>query len=64
MQAVINSLDRKVDRRRSGRSKAMCLEVVVSGESARPKLDNLSKWTCELASYELLVLTELFCMLC
>ena len=44
MQAVIDSLDRKIDRRRSGRSKAMCLEVVVSGESTRPKPDGLPEW--------------------
>ena len=32
MQAANDSLDRKIDRRCSGRSKAMCLNVEVSGE--------------------------------
>jgi len=48
MQALMESLDRKIDRRRSGRSKAMCLEVQVSGESTRPKPDGLPEWACEL----------------
>ena len=31
MQATIDSLKRKIERRRSGRSKYMCLDVEVSG---------------------------------
>ena len=39
IQALMESLDRKIDRFRSARSRAMCLEVDVSGtrESTRPK---------------------------
>ena len=48
MQALMESLDQKIDRRRSGISKAMCLEVQVSGESTRPKPDGLPEWACEL----------------
>ena len=47
MQAAIDSLDRKIDRRRSGRSKAMCLNVEVSGELTRLKPDGLPEWACE-----------------
>ena len=51
MQTVMESLDRKIDRRRTGRSKAMCLQIEeVSGESTRPKPDGLSEWACELFS--------------
>ena len=58
MQAATDSLDRKIDRRHSGRNKAMCLEVEVSGESA--KSDSLPEWACELFSYNsTIVLTEL-----
>ena len=47
MQAVIESLDRKIERRCNGRSKAMCLEVEVSGESTRPRPDGLPEWAVE-----------------
>ena len=50
MQAAIDSLDRKIDRRCSRRSKAMCLNVEVSGESTRPKPDGLPEWAYELFS--------------
>ena len=50
MQAVVESLDRKIKRRRTARSKAMCLEVEVSGESTRPKPDGLPDWAVELFS--------------
>ena len=50
MQAVVESLDRKIERRRTARSKAMCLEVEVSGESTRPKPDGLPDWAVELFS--------------
>ena len=50
MQASIDSLDRKIDRRHSKRSKAMCLNVEVSGESTRPKPDGLPELACELFS--------------
>ena len=50
MQATIDSLDRKIERRRSGRSKSMCLDVETSGESTRPKPDGLPEWACELFS--------------
>ena len=41
LQAVVESLGRKIERCRTGRSKSMCLEVEVSGESTRPKPDGL-----------------------
>ena len=37
MQDVIDSLDRKMDRRRDARAKKMCLEVVMGADSNRPK---------------------------
>ena len=48
MQAATDSLDRKIDRRHSERNKAICLEVEVSGESAKP--ESLPEWACELFS--------------
>ena len=57
MQAATDS-HRKIDRRCSERNKAMCLEVEVSGESA--KSDSLPEWACKLFSYNsTIVLTEL-----
>ena len=50
MQAIVESLDRKIERCHTGRSMAMCLEVQVSGESTRPKPDGLPEWAVELLS--------------
>ena len=50
MQAAIDSTDRKIDRRRSGRSKAMCLNVEISVESTRPRPDGLPEWARKLFS--------------
>ena len=52
MQAAIDSLDRKIDRRRSGRSKVMCLNVEVSGELTRPKPE-MGMWTFQLTMHKL-----------
>ena len=50
MQRVIDSLDRKLDRRRDDRAKKMCLETSVEGESTREKPDHLPQWATELFS--------------
>ena len=50
MQQVVVSLDRKIDRRRSARSKAMCLEIVEGGASSRTQPDNAPDWAIELFS--------------
>ena len=50
MQLVIESLDRKMDRRRDARAKNMCLEHVVGPDSKRPKPDGLADWATELFS--------------
>lgn len=49
-ERVIASLDRKLDCRRSARSKAMCLEVQDGRDSTRPKPDDLPEWTSNLFS--------------
>ena len=50
MQLIIDSLDRKLDRRRDDRAKKMCHEVVMGSASTRPKPDNLPEWATELFS--------------
>ena len=47
-ERVIASLDRKLDCRRSARSKAMCLKVHDGRDSTRPKLDDLPEWASNL----------------
>jgi len=47
-EKVLQSLDRKVDRRRDARSKAMCLKVEVSGDSLREKPADLPEWASNL----------------
>ena len=49
-ERVIASLDRKLDRRRSTRSKAMCLEIQDGRDSTRPKPDDLPEWASNLFS--------------
>lgn len=49
-QQILESLDRKIDRQRSERSKAMCLSVEVGGDSGREKPDTLPEWATELFS--------------
>ena len=50
MQDVIDSLDRKMDRRRDARAKKMCLEVVMGADSNRPKPGGMPEWVVELFS--------------
>ena len=50
MQKVIESLDRKLDRRRDDRAKGMCLQTSIGGNSTREKLDHLPEWATELFS--------------
>ena len=50
MQKIIESLDRKLERRRTPRGKAMCLKVVDGKESARSPPENLPEWARELFS--------------
>jgi len=47
-EAVVRSLDRKLDRRRNPKSKAMCLEVQIGGPSSREKPDNAPEWTVNM----------------
>ncbi|XP_065894554.1 uncharacterized protein [Dysidea avara] len=50
LQSVFDSLDRKLERRRSDRAKAMCLEIKVEGVSDRRQPDNAPEWAIELFS--------------
>ena len=50
MQCIIESLDRKLERRRSDRAKTMCLQVVMGDDSCRPRPENLPEWATELFS--------------
>ena len=50
MQLIIDSLDRKLDRRRDDRAKKMCHEVVMGSASTRLKPDNLPEWATKLFS--------------
>lgn len=50
MKRVIESLDRKLERRRSERAKGMCLEVIMGEDSSRSKPEDLPEWATELFS--------------
>lgn len=50
LQSILDSLDRKMDRRRDARAKKMCLEVVMGADSNRPKPDGMPEWAVELFS--------------
>ena len=50
MQRIIDSLDRKLDRRRDDRAKGMCLQTSMGGDSKREKPDHLPEWATELFS--------------
>jgi len=50
LQCIIESLDRKLVRRRSDRAKAMCPEIKVEGTSDRPAPHNAPEWAIELFS--------------
>ena len=50
MQRVIDSMDQKLNHRCNERSKKMCLEASVGGESVREKPDHLPQWATELFS--------------
>ena len=43
-QKIIDSLDQKIDRRRSSHSKRMCLEVEQGGNSSREPHDGTPQW--------------------
>lgn len=47
-QEMMESLDRKLERKRTSRGKAMTLRVQVDGNSTRPKPDNFPDWATEL----------------
>ena len=47
-ETVLRSLDRKLDRRRDPRSKAMCLEVQMGENSLREKPEGLPDWANNL----------------
>lgn len=50
LQKIIESLDRKLERRRSDRAKAMCLEIRVGYDSQREVPNNAPEWAIELFS--------------
>ena len=50
LQRIIESLDRKLDRRRGDRAKAMCLDFTIGGDSTRPMPENVPEWAKELFS--------------
>ena len=50
LQKVIESLDRKLNRRRTERVKAMCLEIIEGSDSQREKPENAPEWAIELFS--------------
>ena len=45
---MMDSLDRKLQWKRTPRGKAMCLEVEIGGNSSRPKPDHFPEWATEL----------------
>lgn len=47
-ERVIESLDRKLDRRRSTKSKAMCLNVEIGEPSSREKPEDLPEWASNM----------------
>ena len=47
-QRMMDSLDQKLERKRTPRGKSMCLKVEMGGDSTRPKPDNLPDWVTEL----------------
>ena len=47
-QEMMDSLDRKLERKRTPRGKAMTLHVEVDGDSARSKPDDFPEWAAEL----------------
>ena len=47
-QGMIESLDRKLERRRTSRSKAMCLPIEIGSPSTRKKPSGIPEWACEL----------------
>ena len=47
-QNAMESLDRKLQRKRTPRGKAMCLRVEMGGNSSRPKPDHFPEWATEL----------------
>jgi len=49
-QAVTESLDRKTERRRTDRAKAMCLEIRVDRNSERLAPHDTPEWAVELFS--------------
>ncbi len=50
LQLTIESLDRKIGRRRTDRAKAMCLDIVQGSDSNRPVPENSPEWAIELFS--------------
>ena len=50
LQRVIESLDRKLERRRTDRAKAMCLEIIVGPDSQREVPNDAPEWAIELFS--------------
>jgi len=49
-QAVIENLNRKIERRRTDQAKAICLEIRVDGNSERLAPHDAPEWAVELFS--------------
>ena len=50
LQCIIDSLDRKFDRRRGDRTKVMCLYFTIGSDSTRPMPESVPEWAKELFS--------------
>ena len=50
LQRILDSLDRKLDRRRGDRAKAMCLDFTIGADSTRPMPLTVPEWARELFS--------------
>jgi len=47
-EAMLKSLDRKLDWRQNPKSKAMCLKVQKGGPSSREKTDGTPEWALDM----------------
>ena len=50
LQRIVDSLDRKLYRRRGDRAKAMCLDFTIGGDFTRLIPENVPEWARELFS--------------
>jgi len=66
LQLTLESLDRKLARRRTNKAKSMCLEVTYGTDSTRPAPENSPEWATELFSWHFSVQANelLFALIC